>query len=157
MTNSDPAGTSRSQVTALVSRTGARRRKPANRNSSTVGGSGADAEYIDGGSAPIAMQTGIVSFRSAMSRQCAAPTLCRCQCMASSRAPNNCAIHADVADASLGIARDHHRQRDVWATVLRPALDDRQLAQVDLIAAQHDLLTGGGTAFDARRELPQLE
>jgi hypothetical protein len=36
------------------------------------------------------MHTGIVSFRSAMSRQCAAPTLCRCQCIARSRAPNSC-------------------------------------------------------------------
>jgi hypothetical protein len=82
MTKSASAGTSRSQVTAFVSVTGCRRRKPANKNSSTVGGSGALAEYIDGGSAPRAMQTGIVSPRSAISRQCAAPTLCRCQCMA---------------------------------------------------------------------------
>ena len=68
-------------MTALVSATGFARRKPANRNSSIVGGSGALAEYIDGGSAPSAMQTGIFSPRSAISRQCAAPTLCRCQCM----------------------------------------------------------------------------
>ena len=59
------------------------RRNPANRNSSTVGGSGALAEYIDAGSAPIAMHTGIRSPRSAISRQCAAPTLWRCQCIAS--------------------------------------------------------------------------
>jgi hypothetical protein len=74
-TKSASAGTSRSHVVALANLTGSRRRKPANRNSSTVGGNGADAEYIDAGSAPIAMTTGIRSPRSAISRQCAAPTL----------------------------------------------------------------------------------
>jgi hypothetical protein len=67
----------------LVSITGDLRKKPAKRNSSIVGGSGALAEYIDGGSAPIAIHTGMVSPRSAISRQCAAPTLWRCQCIAS--------------------------------------------------------------------------
>ena len=47
-------------------------------------------EYIDGGSAPSAMHTGIRSPRSAISRQCAAPTLCRCQCMASVSRPSTC-------------------------------------------------------------------
>ena len=87
MTISASAGTSRSQVTAFASRTGARRRKPAKRNSSTAGGSGAEAAYIEGGSAPRAMATGIRSPRAAISRQCAAPTLCRCQCIASARGP----------------------------------------------------------------------
>src|SRR5438132_14351555 len=35
------------------------------------------------GSPPRAMATGIFSPRSAIARQCAAPTLCRCQCIAS--------------------------------------------------------------------------
>ena len=39
------------------------------------------------GSPPSAMTTGIVSPRSAISRQCAAPTLWRCQCIASVRGP----------------------------------------------------------------------
>ena len=37
---------------------------------------------MEAGSAPSAITTAIVSPRSAISRQCAAPTLCRCQCMA---------------------------------------------------------------------------
>ncbi len=55
-----------------------------------VGGSGADAEYMEGGSAPIAMHTGMTSPRSAISRQCAAPTLWRCQCMASEFRSRTC-------------------------------------------------------------------
>ena len=43
ITISASAGTSRSLVTALASRTGSRRRNPANRYSSIVGGSGAEA------------------------------------------------------------------------------------------------------------------
>jgi hypothetical protein len=38
----------------------------------------------------MAMQTGMVSPRSAISRQCAAPTLCRCQCIAIVRGPSTC-------------------------------------------------------------------
>ena len=87
ITISASAGTSRSLVSALASRTGARRRKPANRNSSTAGGRGAEAAYIEAGSPPSAIATGIRSPRSAIARQCAAPTLCRCQCIASSRRP----------------------------------------------------------------------
>jgi len=63
------------------------RKNPANRNSSIEGGSGAEAAYIDAGSPPRAIATGILSPRAAISRQCAAPTLCRCQCIASSFAP----------------------------------------------------------------------
>ena len=36
------------------------------------------------------MHTGIFSPRSAISRQCAAPTLCRCQCIARVRGPSTC-------------------------------------------------------------------
>src|SRR6266571_3819905 len=42
------------------------------------------------GSPPSAIATGIVSFRSAISRQCAAPTLWRCQCIARVSLPSTC-------------------------------------------------------------------
>src|SRR6185436_989810 len=42
------------------------------------------------GSPPSAIATGIVSPHSAIVRQCAAPTLCRCQCIASSFLPSSC-------------------------------------------------------------------
>jgi hypothetical protein len=42
------------------------------------------------GSPPNAMTTGMRSPRAAISRQCAAPTLCRCQCMASVFRPITC-------------------------------------------------------------------
>ncbi len=85
ITISASAGTSRSDVTAFASGTGSRRRKPEKRNSSTVGGRGALALYIVAGSAPNAIATGIRSRRAAISRQCAAPTLWRCQCTAHRR------------------------------------------------------------------------
>lgn len=75
MTISASAGTSRSQVTAFVSFTGDFRRKPAKMNSSTFGGSGALAEYMDAGSEPMTMHTGIFSPFSAIWRQCSAPVL----------------------------------------------------------------------------------
>src|SRR5881394_2986702 len=42
------------------------------------------------GSPPSAIATGMVSPRSAIWRQCAAPTLCRCQCIASEFFPRTC-------------------------------------------------------------------
>src|ERR1043165_282336 len=42
------------------------------------------------GSPPSAIATGIVSPRSAIPRQCAAPTLWRCQCIASVFFPSTC-------------------------------------------------------------------
>ncbi len=39
------------------------------------------------GSPPMAMATGMRSPAAAISRQCAAPTLCRCQCIASVSRP----------------------------------------------------------------------
>src|SRR3989442_1210351 len=42
------------------------------------------------GSPPSAIATGIVSLRSAISRQCAAPTLWRCQCIARVSFPSPC-------------------------------------------------------------------
>jgi hypothetical protein len=82
ITISASAGTSRSQVSAFTSFTGFFRRKPAKMNSSMFGGSGALAEYIDAGSEPITMQTGIFSPFAAISAKCAAPVLWRCQCIA---------------------------------------------------------------------------
>src|SRR5439155_15563003 len=42
------------------------------------------------GSPPSAIATGMVSPRSAIARQCAAPTLCRCQCIANVFLLNTC-------------------------------------------------------------------
>ena len=67
ITISASAGTSRSHVTAFVSFTGDLRRNPAKMNSSMLGGSGALAEYMDAGSAPMTMHTGIFSPRAAIS------------------------------------------------------------------------------------------
>ena len=67
------------------------------------------------------------------------------------------AIHADVADAALRIARDDHRERDVRAAVLGPALHERQLVEIDLVAAPDDLLARRVAAPHARRKLPDLE
>ena len=36
-------------------------------------------------------------------------------------------VHADIALARLGVTRDHARQRDEWAAVLRPGRQHRQL------------------------------
>ena len=80
------------------------------------------------GSPPSAMTTGIRSPRSAISRQCAAPTLCRCQCIASVFAPQHLdPVHPDVADAARRIGRDHHRQGDVAPAVPRPGGEERDL------------------------------
>jgi len=90
-------------VTALASETGRFRRNPAKRNSSIVGGSGALAEYIDGGSAPRAMHTvhplAPLSHVAPVRR----PHLWRCQ-MHRQRvlACLHDAIHADVPDSAFG-------------------------------------------------------
>jgi len=46
-----------------------------------------EAAYIEAGSAPSTIATGIRSPRSAILRQWSAPTLWRCQCIANSRGP----------------------------------------------------------------------
>ncbi len=63
------------------------------------------------------------------------------------------AVAADVARPLVGIARDHHRQRDVGAAVAWPGREHRQLGQVrfgldDLLAgaAAYDLGRGAGDA-----------
>src|SRR5205823_4215483 len=122
-TTSASAGTSRSEVTALASRTGSRRRNPANRNSSIVGGSGAVAAQRDrhrhsltalGHLAPV-RRSHLVALP--MHRQLVL-------------ADHLDAVHPDVADAALRIARDHTGEGDVWSAVLRPADRHRELRQV---------------------------
>ena len=50
------------------------------------------------------------------------------------------AIHADIALARVRIVRKDQRQRDIAPAVLRPAVQDRQVAEIDIIAGQHDFL-----------------
>ena len=51
-------------------------------------------------------------------------------------------VHADVADAGVRVLRDHGRQRDERRRVAGPAALDREQAEVDVLAGEHDLLTG---------------
>ena len=67
------------------------------------------------------------------------------------------AIHADVANAARRILRDHHRQRDVRPAVFGPAREDRQLVEIDLVAAPHDFLTRWRADLHARRKLRHLQ
>jgi len=66
-------------------------------------------------------------------------------------------VHADIADAALGILRDHHRQRDVRPPVLRPACNDRQPGEINFVALEHHLLRGGLPASYSRRKFSQLQ
>src|SRR5260370_29861600 len=50
------------------------------------------------------------------------------------------AVHADIAVGGLQVARKDLAERDKAAGVLRPALDHRELRQVDLIAGPDDIL-----------------
>ena len=56
------------------------------------------------------------------------------------RAEHLHAVHADVALPGARVARDHGGQRDERARVARPARLHRQAAEVDVVAAQDDLL-----------------
>ena len=49
------------------------------------------------------------------------------------------AVHAAVALAGIGIAREHHRQRDEAAAILRPALQHRIIEQRKSVAPDHFL------------------
>ena len=51
-------------------------------------------------------------------------------------------VAADVADAGLGIPSDYLRQRDERSPVRRPAGEDGQRVQIDLVASRYDLLAG---------------
>ena len=69
-------------------------------------------------------------------------------------------VHADVAAAGLRVVRDDGRERDERRRVARPAALDRQEAEVDVVAAQHDLLAraladGLRARVGDRLELPQ--
>ena len=50
------------------------------------------------------------------------------------------AIHADVADARLRVLRDHGGEGDERRRIARPAALDREKAEIDVIALEHDLL-----------------
>ena len=51
-------------------------------------------------------------------------------------------VHAHVARARPRMPGEHQRQGDVAAAVQRPALEDRQRLQVDLVAGEHHFLAG---------------
>ena len=50
------------------------------------------------------------------------------------------AIHTDIADPALRIARDHHRESDVGPAILRPALHEGNATDVDFLVAPYNLL-----------------
>ena len=52
------------------------------------------------------------------------------------------AIHADVALAGARVARVHAGQRDEASAVVRPALEDREKVEVEVVAA-NDFFAGG--------------
>jgi len=71
-------------------------------------------------------------------------------------------VHADVAPARAGVAREHARQRDVAAAVLGPALEGRQARERRAIRLDHLLTRPVADApgarlheIDERAELPQ--
>jgi hypothetical protein len=66
-------------------------------------------------------------------------------------------IHTDVPNPPLWIAGDHHRQGDVCTAVVRPALHQRKLVEVHLIALPHDLLRWRPSATQPGRELSNLQ
>jgi len=66
-------------------------------------------------------------------------------------------VHADIPNPTPGILRDHHRQRDIRAAVFRPARDDWQAREVDVIALENDLLARGLTTSRPRRKLADLQ
>ena len=62
------------------------------------------------------------------------------------------AVHADVAHARLGVLRDHEREGDEPAAVLRPAAQHRQLVERG-VAPDH--LLAGRVLHDARHQVAQ--
>ncbi len=61
------------------------------------------------------------------------------------------AVHAHVAYAALGIDRVHHRQRDERPAVVLPRAQQRQTADVGLVAFQNYLLTRSAPRRLARK------
>ena len=53
-------------------------------------------------------------------------------------------IHADVALAGVRIVREHQRQGDVAAAIVGPALQDRQLRELEVLTTVHLLARRGG-------------
>ncbi len=66
-------------------------------------------------------------------------------------------VHADVAPAGARVAGDHRRQRDERRRVAGPAGLHRQPLEVDLVAAQHDLLAGAAAHGLRARVRDRLE
>src|SRR3954469_8013177 len=69
-------------------------------------------------------------------------------------------VHADVAAAGLRIVGDHGRECDERRRVARPAALDREEPEIDVVAAQHDLLARAladrlGAGVGDRLELSQ--
>src|SRR6185437_14447573 len=69
------------------------------------------------------MHTGIVSPRSAITRQCAAPTLCRCQCIASVRDPNCCTRYMPT----LRMPRTGSREMTIGSVMYGPPSSGQQV------------------------------
>src|SRR5258708_23018454 len=67
------------------------------------------------------------------------------------------AIHPDVANAARWVSRNHHWHRDVGATILRPALHQRERVEIDVGALEHRVLTRRLPATHARWKLADLE
>ena len=57
------------------------------------------------------------------------------------------AVHADVAFAGLGIARDYAGESDEAAGILGPALQDGEVEQREIVALDHFFAGAGGNGF----------
>ena len=64
------------------------------------------------------------------------------------------AVHADIALARLRIARDHARQRNEAPSVVRPALQNREVQQREFVFANDFLARSAGNSL--RKELAHL-
>ena len=67
------------------------------------------------------------------------------------------AIHADVANTTRRILADDGGHGEIRAAILGPAMEDRDLVEIDLVTAPHNLLTRRRPALHARRELGDLQ
>ena len=64
-------------------------------------------------------------------------------------------VHPDVSLAGIWVMRKHKRQRDVASTVLRPAVQDRQLVEIHIVAGHDHFLAAAIAPVVARRHLRQ--
>ena len=104
------------------------------------------------------MQTGIFSPRSAISRQCAAPTLWRCQCIASVVLP----VCMMRYMPTLRMPRFGSRVITIGKVMYAPPssgqhLMSGSLSRFDLVAPPDDFLRRRVAAAHPRRKLPDLE